>query len=689
MGSHFDLIIAAPTAGGKTEAAFLPLISKVMEDTPTNRGFNLLCVSPLKALITDQASRLSDICRGLNLPVTPWHGDVASSIKTRALTHPSGILLITPESLEALFVRKGADISRLFRSTVAVVIDELHNLLDSERGVQTRSLLTRLELSVGRPIRRIGLSATLGDLALARTYLRPDRASEVKVIENKTQGIELRLQLRGYLFGSDDENEGSASEQVTAHIFDRLRGTDNLVFAGSRHDVEMYADKLRELCERERLPQEFYPHHANLSREHRNFVEARLKDASKPTTAVCTSTLELGIDIGDVSSVAQIGAPFSVSALRQRLGRSGRREGKPAILRQYSIESELSSESSFSDRLRLGFVRAVAMIELLLEGWCEPPKSEALHLSTLVHQVLSIIAERSGARASQLYQVLCIEGPFRNVTVEIFLNLLRDLGSSKNELIEQTKSGVLLLGRVGEKLVNHFNFYTVFVTPEEFRLVCDGKDLGTLPLNDILLPGMVILFSGRRWLIKEILETDRVIIVSASERKGQVPVFGGAPGDLHDRVIDQMFHLLENERNPRYLDHTALRLLDAARQNYDALGLCRSSIISLGERRYGIATRVGTVKTTTLAIALRRENLSVEQHDGFVLVFENENDSGIRDILESILRTDRKNFLDGGENLMFEKYHWCLTRELLALDALSSKVSTNTLADLCREILNR
>lgn len=683
------MIVAAPTAGGKTEAAFLPLISKVLEDPPTNSGFSLLCISPLKALITDQTSRLSDICRDLNLLVTPWHGDVSSSIKTRALTDPSGILLITPESLEALFIRQGADISRLFCSTVAVVIDELHNLLDSERGVQTRSLLTRLELSVGRRIRRIGLSATLGDMTLACAYLRPDRASEVCVIENKAEVVELHLQLRGYLFSRGDENEVSATDQIAAQIFERLRGKDNLVFAGSRHDVELYADRFRDICDRERLPQEFYPHHANLSREHRDFVESRLKNPSNPTTAVCTSTLELGIDIGDVSSVAQIGAPFSVAALRQRLGRSGRREGQPAILRQYSIESRLSSESSFTDRLRLGFVRTLAMIELLLEGWCEPPKLQALHLSTLVHQVLSVIAERNGATADQLYRVLCQEGPFRKVSVPVFLKVLRALGSPKVELIEQTKSGALLLGRVGERLVQHFKFYAVFVTPEEFRLVSGGRDLGTLPIYNIMSPGMVILFSGRRWLIKEIHERDRVIIVAPSKRVGQAPLFGGDPGDLHDLVIEQMFHLLENERKPKYLDRTSLRLLDEARQNYDLLGLLGSSIVSLGERRHALATRAGTVKTTTLALALRRQNLSVEQYDGFVLVTDNDDGSSIRDVLESIPLLDCQDFFVGEENLMFEKYHWCLTRELLGFDALSSRINVLALPDLCREILSR
>jgi ATP-dependent Lhr-like helicase len=153
-------------SGRKTEAAFLPLISEVLEeDVGGSGGFDLLYIAPLKALITDQANRLEAICQEAELPVVPWHGDVAASIKTRATKRPRGILLITPESLEALFIRRGLDVPRLFRSVRAVILDEVHTMLDSERGVQLRSLLTRLELAIGRPVRRIGLSATLGDMA--------------------------------------------------------------------------------------------------------------------------------------------------------------------------------------------------------------------------------------------------------------------------------------------------------------------------------------------------------------------------------------------------------------------------------------------------------------------------------------------------------------------------------------------
>jgi len=683
--TNADLIVAASTAGGKTEAAFLPLISQVLDEPFDGTGFDLLYIGPLKALITDQAMRLEGICQEAELPVVPWHGDVSQSIKTRALKSPKGILLITPESLEALFIRRGLEIARLFGATRAVVIDELHTVLDSERGVQLRSLLTRLELAIKRPIRRIGLSATLGDMDLARAYLRPDAASSVQLIEADGGEAELRLQLRGYLSGDEDENSPSATDAIAAHLFKHLRGSDNLVFAGARQRVEIYADRLRELCEREHLPQEFYPHHASLSREHRDFVERRLKDAAKPTTAVCTSTLELGIDIGDVTCVAQIGAPFSVAALRQRLGRSGRREGQPAILRQYAVEAKLTPESSFVDRLRLGLIRSIAMIDLLLEGWCEPPKPQALHLSTLVHQILSVIAQRGGASASAVYNVLCREGPFRKVTTEVFADVLRAIGHPETGLIEQAGSGLLLLGPTGEKLVEHYSFYAVFQTPEEFRLVAEGRDLGTLPIDNVLAPGMLLMFSGPRWVVQEIHDREKVIIVKPA-KAGVPPVFGGDAGDIHDKVIDRMFSVLEGDINPPYMEAVSLALLDEARAHYEQIGFRSKNVYSFGERTSIIATRVGTVKTSTLALALRSKGFLVEQHDGFLLVEDGDETPDLRAVLGRISAGDARDIFGGAGNLVSEKFHPYLHHELLVLDACSSKVDLSCLGRLSERL---
>ena len=219
-----DLIIAAPTAGGKTEAAFLPLISTVLA-APGEGGFDLVYVAPLKALINDQLGRMENLCKQTDLPVYPWHGDISQGVKSRARANPKGVLLITPESLEALFVLRGLQIPSMFMGTRSVIIDELHALLDNERGVHLRSLLSRLEHAVGRRIRRVGLSATLSDMETVKEYLRPGNPESVDLLESGATGAELRVQIRSYTEGNDtDADHDSAKREVTKHLFSRLRG---------------------------------------------------------------------------------------------------------------------------------------------------------------------------------------------------------------------------------------------------------------------------------------------------------------------------------------------------------------------------------------------------------------------------------------------------------------------------------
>ena len=685
-----DVIVAAATASGKTEAAFLPLISRVHE-APKGRGFDLVYVGPLRALINDQFGRLDDLCETLEMPVHPWHGDIGQSVKARARKNPGGILLITPESLEAMFVLRGAEMPSMFASTHAIVVDELHALLDSERGIHLRSLLTRLELAVGRRIRRVGLSATLGDMKLANAYLRPEAPDKVVQLVSGSGGQELRIQLRGYVSTQpeklhDPENAGSegmevredsAVRAVGAHLFDKLRGVNNLVFAGSRNSVEIYSDLLRRMSEDHKVPNEFFPHHASLSREHRDFVEQRLKQGNLPVTAICTSTLELGIDIGDVECVGQVGAPWSVAALRQRLGRSGRRAGQPAVLRMYAIEPETTGLSHPVDTLHLRLVRSVAMVDLLIEGWCEPPRTEALHLSTLTHQILSVIAERGGASARRLYSTLCERGPFRSVSRQLFASLLRRIGDPEIALIEQAADGSILPGREGERLLEHYSFFAVFQTPREFRVVHGARTLGTIPMNVPLAPGLTIIFAGMRWRIEDVRDREKVIEV-VPDHSGRPPVFGGDTGDIHEKVVERMRRVLRADDLPRYLDRTAAEVLASARSAYRRLDFERRPVQPIGSNRFLLAPWTGTAGTCTLAVVLASLDYRVETFDGFVEVSAEELDSvRLQHDLEKLAcgKLEPGHLVKtGARALEHEKFHRYLDNDLLFADAVSSRL---------------
>ncbi|MEQ8396170.1 DEAD/DEAH box helicase [Thalassobaculum sp.] len=700
-----DAIIAAATASGKTEAAFLPLISRVLDDGSAGDGFDLVYISPLKALINDQFRRLEDLCERIELPVYPWHGDVSASIKAKARKARHGILLITPESLEAMFVLRGLEIPAMFGRLQAVVVDELHAMLDTERGIHLRSLLNRLEIATKRRIRRIGLSATLGDMGLARSYLRPGDPDAVALIKSESEGQALKLQIRGYrlsgeapdssaegqegesLEHDDDAPAGSTEYQIATHIFDTLRGTQNLVFAGSRQSVEVYSDLLARMSEQQALPNEFYPHHANLSRDHRTFIEKRLKDAQEPTTAVCTSTLELGIDIGDVEAVAQIGAPFSVASLRQRLGRSGRRPGRPAILRMYIQERSVDPRSHPADLLRLRLVRSIAMVDLLLEGWCEPPRPQALHLSTLVQQTLSVIAERGGAKAPYLFAILCERGPFHLVDRQLFARLLRQIGDPEVALIEQSPDGTLMLGREGERVVEHYGFYAVFHTPEEYRVMVAGKLLGTLPLTNLLAPDMTVIFSGRRWRVVAIHDREKVIEVSPDAR-GRPPMFGGGGGSIHDTVVQRMRAVLAADSPRRFLDRQATGLLEDARAWFRRLGLHERNVIDLGDGSTLLATWAGTDRTNTLALAIQGHGMSLHTHDGLLDV-----SAKTSDVIGALEQMSAAQAPSGEELALHiatpatEKYHQYFNQDLLMTDAISNWVVADAVPMLAGQLL--
>lgn len=699
VGSDHDAIIAAATAGGKTEAAFLPLISRLLRREEGANGFDFVYVSPLKALINDQFRRLEDLCERTHIAVHPWHGDVSQATKIRARKNPSGILLITPESLEALFVLRGLEIPAMFGGASAIVIDELHALLDTERGIQLSSLMTRLELATGKLIRRIGLSATLGDMDLAKSYLRPDNPDAVQLLQSRSEGTELKMQLRGYRIErkrrEEEESDGeerpsaasNAERAIADHLFAVLRGRQNLVFAGSRQRVEVYADLLRRKTEELGVPEEFFPHHANLSRDYRLAVEERLKTAALPITAICTSTLELGIDIGEVEQVAQIGAPFSVASLRQRLGRSGRRPGRPAVLRAYIAEQEIESRSRPADMLRLGLVRAVAMTDLLVEGWCEPPGKEALHLSTLLHQVLSIIAEKGGARAAQLFDILCRKGPFTRVDQSLFARLLRGMGDRENALIEQAPDGTLFLGREGERLVAHYSFYAVFETPEDYRVVAGAKTLGQLPALLPFAPQMTIIFSGRRWQIVAVHERDKMIEV-VPDPTGVPPRFGGEAGLVHDVVVARMRAVLADEAPRFYLDQTARDLLQEGRVAFHRLGLDKRRLVPLDGRETLLALWSGTAKVHSLALALNALGVVTETYDGLIAAKSSHDD--LRTILAELAHgpalTDDE--FTGRISLpRTEKYHTYLPCDLLFADISTSRLERDAVPGLAACLL--
>lgn len=342
-----NVLLTASTASGKTEAAFFPILTEFYENPPCSVG--ALYIGPLKALINDQFLRLNDLREQARIPVWHWHGDVPQSHKNKLLKNPSGILQITPESLEALLLHKHAAIARLFGDLRYIVIDEVHSLLRGDRGGQTLCLIERLSRMAGVNPRRIGLSATIGDPKGTGEFLASGTGRGTIIPKIEAKGMRWRLSMehfyvQGPQSAQDKEVENALPELDAAtdrapesadpgigYIFEHTRGKKCLVFVNSREECEAVTTTLRQYCEARHEPDRFLIHHGNLSASYRETAEAVMKDDRQFQTTVTTATLELGIDIGRLERAFQIDAPFTVSSFLQRMGRTGRRDLPPEM----------------------------------------------------------------------------------------------------------------------------------------------------------------------------------------------------------------------------------------------------------------------------------------------------------------------------------------------------------------------
>ncbi|MFT5120796.1 MAG: ATP-dependent Lhr-like helicase [Psychrobacter glaciei] len=726
LSGQTDVLISAATAAGKTEAFFLPACSAIAHQ---DKGVGILYISPLKALINDQYRRLQSLAELLDMQVTPWHGDSLQSKKKQQKKSPSGIILITPESLESLLVRDAGWVKQAFGELKYIVIDEFHAFLGSERGQHLLSLLTRLEHVAGlldAPIPRVALSATLGNLETVPLSLRPNNALPCVIIEDVESTASVKVQLKGYIQPnqmmstrqSDDieadsdshdaEQKGFAGiniesvdtedtsldvpydalTQICADLYRFCRGGNHLIFANSRARTELIATMLSEKCEHNVVPNEFFPHHGSLAKEWREDLEQRLQKDDLPTTAVCTMTLELGIDIGKVDSVVQVTAPHSVSSLRQRLGRSGRRGGS-SVLRMLITEQQIDVDTSLVDRLRLELVQSMAMIRLLIASrWFEPADTSLYHFSTLLHQVLATIGQWGGIRADQIYTLLCRQGPFQKITPAHFKLLLSQMGAM--QLITQLGNQQLVLGIVGERIVDHYTFYAVFKTPEEYRLVAGSKTLGTLPVTTMLIPKQYIIFGGRRWQVADIDMDKKVVYVIAAKGGGVPPAFDSGGLSIHDRVRQEMYDILSHgdyrisvgDKKVDFADKTARELFTESLDAFDRCQLHHRPLIDQDGNTYIFMWRGDKVVNTLVALLIQHD-FSTEVYAGVICVNKVDSIQVIR-FLKALTHKPLPTATELAENIpnkMIEKFDEYLPEYLLTLGYGAQALDINGLND--------
>lgn len=595
LGCDSDVIISAATAGGKTEAVFLPVLTNILQ-SENHSGYQVLYISPLKSLINDQNRRLIDMTQEMSINVTPWHGDISSNKKKSSINNPNGILIITPESLESLFVHHHDKLRRAFGNLMYIVIDELHAFIPTERGKQLQSLLSRLEYVIKRHVPRIAMSATFSDYDCVKKFLRQDHSLPCIIPEQGKSNHEVKVLIKEYTYGY---NEKADIDKIVANeLFTRLRGSNNLVFTNSRQECELFSHLLNDKCDAENVPNEFRIHHGSISREKRVKVEQELQEGKSPITAICTATLELGVDIGKVKSIAQIDTANSVSSLRQRLGRSGRRD-EASILRLFSSDYD-GDNARLLDILKSHLVQNIAVIELLKEQLYEKPNTDGIHLSTLIQQILSIIAEYGSFYPKDGWSLLCKNGAFNNISVSLFLSLLKDLG--KVDVIRQTTNGQIVIGPAGEEIISDKEFYTAFTTYPELDLVNSqsGENIGSI-IVDMIGIGACIIFGGMRWTVTEIdYKAQKAYVIPYDF--GGLPFFRGEGLDVDGVIVRKMKEIyLSNDIYP-YLDKNtnAIDCLNSARSFY------KYNNLDKGEFIYGdesvILTWAGSKTNRTISL---------------------------------------------------------------------------------------
>ena len=606
-----NVLLTASTASGKTEAAFFPIITLFSEDMPSSVG--CIYIGPLKALINDQFSRLNDLCAEADIPVWHWHGDVAQSHKAKLMRHPSGILQITPESLEALLLHKHAAIAKLFGDLRFVVIDEVHSLLRGDRGGQTLCLIERLSRIAGVNPRRIGLSATIGDPEGTGEFLSLGTGRKTIIPKIDAKGSKWRLSMEHFyvkdaqaaedkqipdalpvLEEKTDDAPANADPGI-GYIFEHTRGKKCLVFVNSREECEMVTTTLRHYCELNHEPDRFLVHHGNLSASYRETAEGIMKDDSQYMTTVTTATLELGIDIGRLERAFQIDAPWTVSSFLQRMGRTGRRELPPEmwfVIREDEPEVRAMLPTTIPWKLLQG----IALVQLYLEErWVEPPRLDRLPFSLLYHQTMSTLASCGELSPRALADRVLRLHYFHRITQEDYRVLLRHLIATDH--IQQTERGGLIVGLAGERVINSFKFYGVFQESEEYTVRSESQELGTIVSPPPV--GEKLAIAGHVWQVLDVDHKRRLIY--CRQVKGSVPAyFGQCPGDLHTKILTRMRRVLQEDRQYPYLMKNAVARLEQARFTAAHSGAADKTLINLGGNMWCLLPWVGTYTFLTM-----------------------------------------------------------------------------------------
>ena len=659
FGRDSHLLISSGTSSGKTEAALFPAVSSIYSNPP--RSIGALYVGPLKALIDDQFQRLEPMLKDSYIEVTGWHGDIDPESKKKLLDVPSGILQITPESLQNIVASRPEDLERLFGDLRFVIIDEVHAFMGSDRGLQLLCCLERLEMLAGCEPRRIGLSATIADTQSAAEWLSAGTGRRTEVVSDPGIG-ERDLGILFYRFPMDSfethQERVVAANRYYRRLYEEVRGKSCIVFTNSRVIAERTGRSLSKIAKAMKDEDVVYVHHGSISKDLRKATEDNLKDRNRKTVTVSTVTLELGIDVGSLDAVVQVDTPYTCSSLVQRMGRSGRRGGAQTM-RMFCRE-DLTEWWASIEGVSIDLIKGIAMSTLVLrDGWTEPVRIPKLPYGLLFHQTMEYIRCGTGTRFSRLVSDVLSMHPFRFIPKEDYAILVKDMISSG--LLMKMEDGTLLLTDNGERVSSDRSFCSVFTVKKEIEVKSEGKQVGSIQeMPDI---GELIQLAGRIWTV---VKTDpKAMSIDVEETEGSANTLwkSGVPG-THNKVMERMREVLESEEDYSFLDASAHDELRRCRQAARECGMLEGVIEINGWLR--IFPWVGTTAFDTLCRVLRQICDKVLERPPYYVDVLTELDWG--ELQETIERYSSQRFaydLIGDDRLVFGKYDRYVPEDLL------------------------